>query len=84
MPILSIPPNATPIPAPANLRRAVPAQYHIEAFDMRDGTEMQMYAIIKVRHVDFRLTEDDLLLSDDALKSRVVDPCLRVLETSNA
>ncbi len=76
MPNYLIVPGATRIETPDKFRKLVPEQYEVEAFELHDGTETKLYAIVKLRHVDVRLTDADFLLPDDQFKARIIDPML--------
>jgi hypothetical protein len=71
--------GANEVDIPEKLKNLIPKNYCIEAVKLPDGTETVVFSLIKIRSVTCKLTDIDLSLPDEILKSRIIEPMLNNL-----
>lgn len=69
-----------PIDTPEKIKKLVPTKYLIECGKSSDGSETVTLAIIKIKHISVRLTNNELILSDNQIKERILNPMINAIE----
>ena len=78
--LLNLPEGAKEAEVPEKLKKLISDKYPVEAIMNKDGE--LIISIIKMRNVSYRFDNADLLMSDDQLKDRILNPMINALEES--